>query len=194
VASQIFLNLSGLLVQVNGLLWSEHIDTHVGADGVVRDQVRLVPGVQFESVMPITSAVVLGRLFEPEEELFFIGTEAPLDHGIVVRRALMNVEVLQLQVGDAADGSGTLGVEPLLELQPVVRCRFGIIRLHILERKGKLLVGDAEDGSGVIERQEGSAFVQLGQDQPHFVAGVDVHRGIQVVPTCRDRAARRVPA
>jgi hypothetical protein len=84
--NQPLLILSGLMAQGNGLLWSQHIDAHMGTYGVVGVQEALIPGIQLQ--------VVLRCFLQSEEELLFIRAEAPLDHRIVIGRTLVNVEML----------------------------------------------------------------------------------------------------
>ncbi len=122
----------------------------MGADCVVLYQVGLVPLVEF--------AVVSGRFFQPEEALLFVGAEAPLNHRVVIGRALMDVEVLQAEFG-------TLGVKALLELQ-------AIVGLHVVYRKGELL-------GGVVQGEHSVGLIHFGQDKPHFVTGMDVHSRIK---------------
>ena len=94
------------MVQSYSLLWSKHIDTHMGTGGVVEVQEALVPGIQLQ--------VVLRWFFQPEEAFLFIGAKAALDHRILIGRTLVDVEVLKAELR-------TLGVKALLKLQPIVR-------------------------------------------------------------------------
>ena len=69
--------LSQLVAQSDGLLSSMHSEDYVGPYGVVGFQVMLKPAVQLH--------MILRRLLEPEEELRFVGPEAPLNERILVR-------------------------------------------------------------------------------------------------------------
>ena len=119
------------MVQVDSLLGCEHVDAHMRADGVVGVQVGLVPGVELD--------VVLGRLVQTEEAFLLIGSEAAFDDRVLIGRALVDVEVLQSQLGAP-------GVEAALKLQPVVS-------LDVAQ-------GEGEPLRGLIQGQQGPCLVQ----------------------------------